>query len=98
MSADCFLDANILIYAVSIAPDEAAKKQTATKLIAQENFGVSAQVRQEFYVTVTRKFKQPLSTQDALNFVSALAAFPFVPVDWKLFESAVAISVKHKTS
>ena len=51
MSVDCFLDTNILVYAVSSAEADAAKSAKALDLVQRSDFGLSAQVLQEFYVT-----------------------------------------------
>ena len=61
MSVDAFLDTNVLIYAVSSAPREAEKKEKALEIVSNVDFGLSAQVLQEFYVNVTRKIAHPLS-------------------------------------
>ena len=98
MTAECFLDANVLVYAVSKAPAEADKKKRALELIDGEDFGVSAQVLQEFYVTVTRKLKQPIPPEDALKFIRSLSAFPFVPVDLALIQRGSALSQRYQIS
>ena len=98
MAVDCFLDANVLIYAVSQAPAEAEKKNRALELINIENFGVSAQVLQEFYVIVTRKLKQPISSEDALKFIRPLSVFPLVPVDFALIQRGAALSQRFQIS
>ena len=59
MTADCLLDANILVYAVDRSPANRRKKAVAMGLIGDCNFGLSTQVLQEFYVTATRKLKIP---------------------------------------
>lgn len=61
MSADAFLDTNILLYAASITPSEAGKRRLAEALIAAGNFGISAQVLQEFYVNATKLAKARMS-------------------------------------
>ena len=76
MIAECFLDANVLVYAVSKAPAEAEKKKRARELIEQEDFGVSAQVLQEFYVTVTRKLSAAGRKYDDVAQVSKPAVSP----------------------
>ena len=48
MSVDSFLDTNVLIYAVSSSPAESGKKEKALELIQHADFGLSAQVLQEF--------------------------------------------------
>jgi predicted nucleic acid-binding protein len=98
MAVDCFLDANVLVYSVSEAPAERAKKQRALELVSKANFGVSAQVLQEFYVTVTRKLKQPIPHEDALKFIRTLSAFPFVPVDFLLIDRAAFVSQRFQMS
>ncbi|MBM3835901.1 MAG: PIN domain-containing protein [Verrucomicrobia bacterium] len=98
MTAECLLDANVLIYAVSKAPAEIEKKKRALGLISSEEFGLSAQVLQEFYVAVTRKLKQPIPHEDALKFMRALAAFPLVSVDFELIVRGVAVSRRYQIS
>ena len=55
MTADVFLDSNILLYACSAAPADAARQQRAEALILGENFGLSSQVLQEFIANALRK-------------------------------------------
>lgn len=55
MTADCFFDTNILVYAVDHTPANRGKQEKALGLLATADFGLSTQVMQEFYVTVTRK-------------------------------------------
>ena len=98
MTAECFLDANVLVYAVSNAPAEADKKKRSLELINQQDFGLSAQVLQEFYVTVTRKLRQPISDEEALKFIRSLSAFPLVPVDFALIQRAIALSQRYQIS
>jgi predicted nucleic acid-binding protein len=61
MSVECFLDTNVLVYAVSSAEGDAPKSRKALDLVQRTEFGLSAQVLQEFYVTVTRRIRKPLS-------------------------------------
>jgi predicted nucleic acid-binding protein len=55
MTAEAFLDANVLLYACSSAPDDRAKQQRAEHLILNTSFALSAQVLQEFIATALRK-------------------------------------------
>ena len=75
MSVDAFLDTNVLIYAVSSAASESAKKEKALELIETIDFGLSAQVLQEFYVNVTRKIAHPLSPDEALSLTRRVQVF-----------------------
>ena len=55
MTAESFLDANILLYACSAAPQDAVKQQRAADLILNTSFALSAQVLQEFVANALRK-------------------------------------------
>ena len=81
MNVECFLDTNVLVYAAAGREAEEAKRQRALELIENENFGLSAQVLQEFFVTVVRKIAVPLSTLHALEWIEQLETFPCVAVD-----------------
>ncbi|MEN1728686.1 MAG: PIN domain-containing protein [Pseudomonadota bacterium] len=98
MTPDCFLDTNILVYAATADPTEADKRQTALRLIETEDFALSAQVLQEFFVTVTRKFDQPMSPAEAMEWLEQLEAFPCMPIDTGLVKIAVEISERHLIS
>jgi predicted nucleic acid-binding protein len=98
MSVEAFLDTNVLIYAVSSAASESAKKQKALELIETIDFGLSAQVLQEFYVNVTRKIARPLSPDMALSLLDEFKCFPIVWTDYPLIVAAVELSVRFDLS
>ena len=81
MNAEVFLDTNVVAYAASRLPEDRQKKVIALELIATAELGLSGQVLQEFYVTVTRKMKTPLSHDEALEWISQLEQFPCLPID-----------------
>ena len=89
MSVDVFLDSNVLVYAVDTDPQAQAKRDRARTLIREDRFGTSAQVVQEFYVTVTRKLTQPLVPGVAARWVDRLTRMPFVPTDSILLKTAI---------
>lgn len=95
MSVDCFLDTNILVYAVSSAEADAAKSTRARDLVQRSDFGLSAQVLQEFYVTVTRKIRKPLAPELAVALMDEYRVFPTVATDYPLIVSAVELSLKY---
>ena len=66
MNVDSFIDTNVLVYAATRDPESRGKRERALRLIEEQNFALSAQVLQEFYVTVTRKIGTPLPPQQAL--------------------------------
>ena len=98
MNAECFLDTNILVYAATGRGAEEKKRARALELIQDEDFAVSAQVLQEFYVTVVRKVKVPMAPATAVEWIEALEAFPCVPIDAPLVKVAAELSVLHQVS
>lgn len=98
MIAECLLDTNILVYAVDSASVNSEKNATALELIEKADFGLSTQIMQEFYVTVTRKFKKPLSSETAALFLEHLNAFPIIPIDYKIVTEGIRNSIEHHIS
>jgi predicted nucleic acid-binding protein len=98
MSVDCFLDTNVIVYAATGRGVENAKRERALDLIETREFGLSAQVLQEFYVTVVRKIEIPLAPAEALEWIEQLEAFPCLPVDAGLVKIAAELSLRHRIS
>ena len=98
MSVDCLLDTNVLVYAVAGRGTEETKRKRAVELIASEDFGLSAQVLQEFYVTVVRKIEVPLSADQALEWIEQFDAFPCVATDRALVKIAIELSERYQIS
>lgn len=94
MNVDSFVDTNVLVYAA--ARDDEARRRRALDLIDSERFAVSAQVLQEFYVSVTRKLEVPLAPEQALEWIEQLEAFPCVSIDAALVKIAVETSVRYR--
>ncbi len=97
MTADSFLDTNVLVYAVSGSKEEAVKRERALALL-EEDFGTSAQVLQEFYVTVARKIEIPLSPEKALEWIEQFNAFPCLAIDTALVKIAIETSERYRIS
>lgn len=89
VSVEVFLDTNVLVYAVDTEPSLDEKRARAREIIRCDGFGTSAQVVQEFYVTVTRKLSRPLSPTAAARWVDRLTRMAFVPTDAVLLKSAI---------
>ena len=98
MSVEAFLDTNVLVYGVSSEPAEALKKEKALTLIENTDFGLSAQVLQEFFVVVTRKIARPLAPDDALALLEQLRSLPIVWTDYPLIVSSIEASLRHGLS
>ena len=98
MSVDCFLDTNVIVYAATGRGVENAKRALSLDLIETREFGLSAQVLQEFYVTVVRKIEIPLAPTEALEWIEQLEAFPCLPVDAGLVKIAAELSSRYRIS
>jgi predicted nucleic acid-binding protein len=98
MNAECFLDTNVLVYAATSSAEDVAKRRRALELIEVEDFGLSAQVLQEFYVTMTRKVAVPLKPASALEWIEDLEEFPCAAVDASLVKIAAELSGRHRIS
>ena len=96
--AEYMIDTNVLVYAVDNTPENSAKKTIAVNLLGSVDFGLSAQVLQEFYVTVTKKIQKPLTTSQALAFLERFEMFPLIPSNYGLVLQGVRNSIKYQTS
>jgi len=98
MSAEVFLDTNVLIYAVSSAPEDSEKKERVLELIETLDFGLSAQVLQEFFVNVTRIIANPLAPDEAVGFLDEFRRFPLVQTDYPLIVAGVEVALRYGIS
>jgi predicted nucleic acid-binding protein len=98
MNGKVFLDTNVLVYAAIGTGKDEAKRRRALDLIESEDFGTSAQVLQEFFVTVVKKAFRPLTAEQALEWIEHLTAFPCQAVDHKLVRVAIAQSERYSIS
>jgi predicted nucleic acid-binding protein len=93
-----FFDTNILVYAALGTGRDEPKRKRALELIESEDFGTSAQVLQEFFVTVVRKASRPLSAAQALDWIEQWAAFPCQAIDHQLVRIAIEQSERFAIS
>ncbi|MCT0226610.1 PIN domain-containing protein [Synechococcus sp. CS-1331] len=92
MTAGCFLDTNVLLYAVSTTPAEALKRQLARYLLNEDDWTVSVQVFQEFYVQATRATRADrLALADAVALIGSWERFNVQPVDSAVLHGALAL-------
>ena len=76
MSARRFIDTNVLLYSISTAANEAAKRATAIQILDSDDCGLSVQVLQEFYVQATRPTRpDALTHETAAGLVRAWTRF-----------------------
>lgn len=97
MTCDVFLDSNILVYAAVPSGNEEHKQRIANSIVDNFQFGISAQVLQEFYV-VTQRVPTPLSQAEVKEWLEMLEEFPCVNVDASLVRSGIAVSQRYQIS
>ena len=78
MSDKMFVDTNILVYAHDLSAGNRHAKAAAVieRLWDDETGVISTQVLQEFYVTLTRKFKEPVRPVEAREVIRNYLAWP----------------------
>jgi len=98
MTVRAFFDTNVLVYAAVGAGRDEPKRKRAMELVESMDFGTSAQVLQEFFVTVVRKASRPISAAQALEWIEQWAAFPCQTIDHQLVRIAIEQSERFKIS
>jgi len=94
-AADALLDSNVLLYALSDAPQERAKRERAAHLIATEGFGTSYQVLMETWVVATRKMGRLVRPEKVAAFLEKILVFPCVFGTSGLYRQAVRLSERY---
>ena len=98
MTAETFLDANILLYACSAAPPDAEKRQLVTALMLRAPFSLSSQVVQEFISNALRK-KALGITESGIDAALQLASMVRVqPVTLEIILAGVALRRRYQLS
>ena len=98
MTVRAFFDTNVLVYAAVGAGKDEPKRKRAMELVDSTDFGTSAQVLQEFFVTVVRNASRPLSAAQALEWIEQWAAFPCQTIDHQLVRIAIEVSERFSIS
>ncbi len=98
MTVSVFFDTNVLVYAAIGTGKDAHKQKRALELIESEDFGTSAQVLQEFFVTVVKKASRPLSAVQAMEWIDQWIAFPCQSIDHQLVRIAIELSERYAIS
>ena len=62
MAVGCFLDTNVFLYAISSSAKEWQKRDRARLLLQEDDWTVSVQVLQEFFVQATRPSRRECLT------------------------------------
>ena len=95
-AAEVLLDSTVLLYALSGAPEERAKRDRAISLIASEDFGTSYQIVMETWVVATRKMERPLKAEKVAAFLERILVFPCVPGTPDLYRRAVRLEQQYR--
>lgn len=92
-----FVDSNVFVYSRDKSEREKQPRARAwlEELWESRRGRVSAQILEEFYVTVTRKLDPGLSTQEARSDVRALGAWNPVAIDHSLLPAAWEIEDRY---
>jgi predicted nucleic acid-binding protein len=98
MTVRAFFDTNVLVYAAVGAGKDEPKRKRAMELVESMDFGTSAQVLQEFFVTVVKKASRPISAAQALEWIEQWTAFPCQVIDHQLVRIAIERSERFTIS
>ena len=93
-----FVDANVLVYAfdASAAGKHHAARRLIERLWDHGTGCLSVQVLQEFFVTVTRKVANPLSSQQAADRIRELSAWTVFAPTAEDVVTAIGVAEKAK--
>jgi predicted nucleic acid-binding protein len=98
MSVEFFVDTNVLVYAASGSSSERVKQRRALDVFKAGRVGISTQVLQEFYVTVTRKVEVKLTPTQAIEWIDQFNAAECFVVDAAAVRAAIILSSRFKVS
>ncbi len=94
-----FVDTNILLYAVSTAPNERRKNKFALAILDDDDIALSVQVLQEFYVQATRSEKSHHLTHDhAVALIESWLRFRIQETSVALVQNALSARVRWNIS
>ncbi len=95
--ASAFLDTNVLLYSISTATAEAAKRRRALELLEIGDCALSIQVLQEFYVQATRATRaDALEHGVAVGLIRAWRRFPVQETTLAVMDAALEIAARHR--
>jgi predicted nucleic acid-binding protein len=102
MNDKVFLDTNILVYSVDTSQGERKKREICRRLIRDsidaENGVISIQVVQEFLVVTTRKLKEPLAVDRAIEYLKVLSVLQVIHPDLEMAFRAARLQERYKLS
>jgi predicted nucleic acid-binding protein len=93
-----FVDTNILLYTISSASADQAKRSAAIALLKPMDWLCSAQVLQEFYANAVKKNGRGISVEAATLLVEQFLPRAVVAIDPALVQRAIQISQRNQIS
>lgn len=98
MTARCFADTNLFLYAASKDPADAGRKAAVRELLGQEDIGISAQVLQEFAHNASAKKRLGLEAEETETILHAMLDYPVLPVTGELVLEAFTLQQRFQIS
>jgi len=98
MTAQFFIDTNILLYAGSQHPDDREKRGIALDLLRKPDLGFSTQVMQEYFNVAYTRERLGISIEVALENLDLLARRATLPLSPRLVLRATRLALRFKTS
>jgi predicted nucleic acid-binding protein len=93
-----FVDTNVLIYAVSWLPEDAAKSARALELLKTESISLSFQVLQEFYANAIHPRKLGLTPGKAMAWCETWLRNPVASLGAETFVRALELIRRYQIS
>ena len=96
MTAEVFIDTNVLLYTIDEEPASIQKRDQARTLLLTERWGWSIQVAAEFFVNAT-SHKRPfrLASHDASACVETWLLYPTQPMTIDILREAINVHDRH---
>ena len=98
MTAQFFVDTNIILYAAGHDPVDQVKRSLALAVLEKPNLGVSGQVLQEFVSNALSKKSLVITEAKIHAVLRVLDEFPCVPVTPELVREAIRLRSRHQIS
>lgn len=93
-----FIDTNVLVYAVSVAAEDATKRRTALSLLTEAEIHLSLQVVQEFVHVCLRKSRLGVGQSALERAIRQMLTFPCHRADASSVLRALELQRSHKIS
>jgi predicted nucleic acid-binding protein len=94
-----FVDTNVLLYAVSTAPEERSKHDRALAVLDDADLALSVQVLQEFYVQATRTDKaERLEHEQAVALIESWLRFRVQDITVAVLRNALSTRARWQIS